>query len=188
MNDAAALHIQTCVAAMRGRGGAMAEAGVFHGASARLICAAKGEAVLHLFDVFETLQSPPNGQPGAAETEVRAHFKTVHGRQAQVEALLAPYAGVRLYPGLFPASAVGLPADARFAFVHLDLDLPLSTEAALAFFHPRLIPGAILIGDDHTDPLVRQVFAAFFAGRADTVIPLPWGQVMVIRQGDPPSA
>lgn len=58
-------------------------------------------------------------------------------------------------------------ADTRFAFVHLDLDLP----------------GAILIGDDYADRDVRGVLGAFFAERPDTVVELPWGQVMVIRQG-----
>lgn len=181
MNDAAALQIQICAKAARTRDGVMAEAGVFMGGSARLICAAKGEVPLHLFDVFDTLQADgASAAIGAAE--VQAHFGAVHGKQEQVEQLLAAYPAVQLYPGVFPDSAAGLEA-LRFSFVHLDLDLPGATREGLAFFHPRLTPGAILIGDDYDDPGVRAVFADYFAGRNDTVIGLPWGQVMVVKQG-----
>lgn len=181
INDAAALQIQICVRAVRHLDGAMAEAGVLMGGSARLICEAKGDAPLHLFDVFDTLQSP--GDVTIEAARVRDHFGAVHGRQVEVERLLAPYRGVQFHPGIFPASAKGLEA-MRFSFAHLDLDLPDGTRDALAFFHPRLVAGGILIGDDHDDPQVRVVFADYFAGRPDTVIDLPWGQVMVVKQRD----
>jgi len=180
MNDAAALQIQICVAAARRLPGAMAEAGVLMGGSARLICEAKGRTPLHLFDVFETLQ-----EAGPADTDaeaVRAHFGAVHGQRLEVERLLADYPGVQLHPGLFPRSAHGLEAMA-FSFVHLDLDLPTGTRAGLEFFHPRLTPGGMLLGDDYDDPGVRAVFADYFAARPDTVIGLPWGQVLVVKQG-----
>jgi hypothetical protein len=182
MSDAAALHIELCVRAVRDRAGVMAEAGVLHGASARLICENKGEVPLHLFDVFETLQSDAGAAADAVETEIRSHFRTTHGRRAAVEQLLAPYPGVHLHPGVFPGSAKGLD-EARFSFVHLDMDLVSSTEAGLGFFHSRLVPGGILIGDDYNDAGVRGAFEAFFAGRPDTLIGLPWGQVMVVKQG-----
>jgi hypothetical protein len=159
----------------------MAEAGVLCGGSARLIAAAKAEAPLHLFDVFETLQ-PPATPTATGEAEVRAHFGTTHGSRAQVAALLASYPGVMLHPGVFPHTAAAL-ADARFAFVHLDLDLPGATREALAFFYPRLLPGGILIGDDYDDPDVRRTFAEWFAGKGDTTVGLPWAQVMVVRAG-----
>lgn len=159
----------------------MAEAGVFQGGSARLICEAKGETPLHLFDVFETLQKPAPST--GVEAEVRSHFGRTHGQQKQVKRLLAPYSGVRFHPGVFPATTADL-EETRFAFVHLDLDLPQSTRDGLAFFQPRLLPGGILIGDDYNDADVRGVFASYFDGQSDTLIELPWGQVMVVRQGD----
>lgn len=181
MSDAAALQILTCVRAVRHLDGAMAEAGVFRGASARLICEAKGAATLHLFDVFETLQAITSSSPD--EAAVKAHFGDVHGTRAQVEALLAPYDGVVLHAGVFPASAVGL-EDLRFSFVHLDLDLPRATRAALEFFQPRLMAGGILIGDDYNDAAVREVFVDYFSRVPDTPIELPWGQVMIVRQAE----
>lgn len=177
LSDAAALQIQLCVRAARRLDGVMAEAGVLAGGSARLICEAKGEVPLHLFDVFETLQSA-----GTQAPDLRRHFGAVHGVRAEVERLLEPYPEVHLHEGVFPATAAGL-EDARFSFVHLDMDLEPATRAGLEFFHPRLVPGGILIGDDYNLPPVRRVFEAYFAGRPDTYIVLPWGQVMIVGQG-----
>lgn len=183
LNDAAALQIILCARAAARIGGAMAEAGVFMGGSARLICAAKGASPLHLFDVFEMLQAPADPPADAREAEIRRHFGAVHGRRAQVDRLLAPYRDVHVHPGLFPETAADL-AEARFCFVHLDLDLEASTAAALAFFHPRMEEGGILIGDDYNLPGVRACFARYFEGRRDTFVELPWGQVMIVRQRD----
>src|SRR5215218_7837382 len=136
VQDASALQILACVRAVRGLGGSMAEAGVFAGATARLICEAKGDAPLHLFDVFETLQAPPDPSADTVRAaELRGHFGAVHAGRAGVERLLAPYPGVHLHPGVFPDSARRLEGE-RFSFVHLDLDLEPSTRDALEFFHP----------------------------------------------------
>jgi O-methyltransferase len=182
VQDAAAFQVLACVRAARKLGGTMAEAGVFGGGTARLICEAKGDAPLRLFDVFETLQAPPaEGDTGRA-AELRGHFGAVHATRGAVERLLAPYPNVHLHPGVFPDSARGLEGE-RFSFVHVDLDLEPSTRDALEFFHPRLLPGGMLVGDDYNDPGVRRVFGDYFAGRRDAVIGLPWGQVVVVKSG-----
>ena len=178
LTDPAALHLITCVRAACRLTGEMAEAGVFKGGSARLICEAKGKMPLHLFDVFESLQQ----SPGADGAEVRDHFGPVHGVEQDVERLLAPYPAVRVHRGLFPGSAKGL-EQIRYSFVHLDLDLAGPTRAALEFFRPRMVPGAILLGDDYDDPALRETFADHFESSPDTLIELPWSQVMVVRQG-----
>ena len=179
LTDPAALHIMVCARAARTLPGAMAEAGVFKGGSARLICEEKGETELHLFDVFELLQSgaPPQGE------DVRRHFGSVHGRLSELRRLLRAYPNVLLHPGLFPETAAGLEPKS-FSFVHLDLDLAGPTRAALEFFHPRLVARGILIGDDYGDPELRRCFEAYFRERRDTVIELPWSQVMVVKQCD----
>ncbi|HEY4029918.1 MAG TPA: class I SAM-dependent methyltransferase [Caulobacteraceae bacterium] len=178
LSDMHALQIQVCVRAAARLEGVMAEAGVLAGGSARLICEAKGEVPLHLFDVFETLQGEGDEAP-----DLRRHFGAVHGVRAEVERLLRPYPAVHVHQGVFPATTRGHEG-ARFSFVHLDLDLEPGTRAGLEFFHPRLVPGGILLGDDYNLPAVREVFEAYFAGRPDTVLVLPWGQVIVVRQAD----
>lgn len=180
LGDMASLQILLCARAAARLDGAMAEAGVLMGGSARLICEAKGRADLHLFDVFDRpLEDPPDAMEGRA-AELRDHFGNVAGQLDVVRSLIAPYRGVHVHPGIFPATTAGL-EDERYAFVHLDLDLAASTQAALDYFHPRLLAGGILVGDDYEDPGIRGVFTDFFAGGPDTVIELPWGQVVVVR-------
>ena len=98
-----------------------------------------------------------------------------------MRALLARYSNVHFHPGLFPDTAADV-RELRFSFVHLDLDLPDATESALEFFYPRLVAGGILIGDDYTDPQVRDCFDRWLADRRDTIIELPWSQLMIVRQ------
>ena len=179
MQDASALTILTWSRSALRLDGDLAEAGVFMGGSARLICEAKGQASLHLFDVFDTLQC--GGPPlGAAEQAVRDHFGAFHATLKRVQALLSLYPHVHFHPGLFPASA-GEVTDRRFCFVHLDLDLGQATADALEFFYPRLLTGGVLIGDDYNLAPVQEAFKAYFAGRRDAVTPLPWGQVIVVK-------
>lgn len=180
VQDASALQILACARAVHRLGGGMAEAGVYGGATARLICKAKGDAPLHLFDVFETLQAAPDESATQRSSELRRHFHRVHTPRASVERLLAPYPAVHFHPGVFPDSTRGVEEE-RFSFVHVDLDLEPSTRDALEFFHPRMLPGGIIVGDDYNDPGVGGAFDCYFAGRADTLIALPWGQVVVVK-------
>lgn len=177
LSDARALHLLACVRATQRLGGAVAEAGVLMGASARLICEAKGDRSLHLFDVFETHQAAE--AQGDARV-VRDHFGPVHSRQSDVEELLAGYANVRFHPGWFPQSAAGA-ANERFSFVHLDLDLAQGTRDALKFFWPRLVPGGIVLGDDYNLPEVRAAFEAHFASGETSPMVLPWHQVVAVK-------
>ena len=179
MDDVSALHLIAWARAAAGLGGAFAEAGVFMGGSARLICASKGPAPIHLFDAFETLRE--GGRIGHNEAAVRDHFGPVHSRLDEVRQLLAPYPEVHFHPGFFPASASGSEG-LRFGFVHLDLDLAEGTREALEFFYPRLLDGGVLIGDDYNLAAVSDSFTRFFAGRADLLTVLPWGQSVVIKR------
>ncbi len=176
VEDAAALEILAHVRAARRPGLAMAEAGVFAGGTARLICEAKGDAPLYLFDVFDT----PHSSSDEAGAELESRFSELHVPRRDVEGVLQGYAGVHFRPGLFPESTQGL-EDLQFSFVHLDLDLEAGTRAALEFFYPRLCRGGILIGDDYNLASVRRPFDAFFGARRDPVIALPWGQAIVVR-------
>jgi hypothetical protein len=178
LTDASAIHLLACARAARSLRGAFAEAGVFKGGSARLICEEKGEAPLHLFDVFEMLQE----HPVAGGEGVKAHFGPVHGKLNEVRQLLRAYPNVDFHAGVFPETTAGV-EHLRFAFVHLDLDLAAATRAALDYFHPRLVPGGILLADDYSDPDLRACFESWFVDRDDTFIELPWSQLMIVRQG-----
>ncbi|HEY4901567.1 MAG TPA: hypothetical protein VIH91_12200, partial [Terriglobales bacterium] len=99
---------------------AMAEVGVFQGSSARIICEAKRERPLHLFDTFSGLP-----QPGERDKRLLKRGQYSASLTAATS-LLRAYSGVHLHPGEFPASAIGM-EDVQFGFVHLDADLYAST-------------------------------------------------------------
>ena len=178
LTDPAALHLLVAARAASAMPGAFGEAGVFKGGSARLICEEKGDAELHLFEVFESLQ----GGTAAEGDDVRAHFGATHGTEAEVRQLLMPYPNVHFHVGVFPETTHGL-EDLRFSFVHIDLDIARAMIDALEYFHPRMIAGGILLADDYSDPEVKACLDGWLGTRRDTLIELPWSQLMIVRQG-----
>ena len=96
--------------------GDMAEVGVFQGASAKLLCEAKGNKTLHLFDTFE-------GLPKASRHDGPVHSESQYTCSLEsVRAYLRDYENVLFYKGRFPALAGPL-ENTRFSFVHFDVDL-----------------------------------------------------------------
>jgi O-methyltransferase len=182
VQDAAALEILEHVRAARRLGHAMAEAGVFAGGTARLICEAKGESPLHLFDVFDALRGADASTATGVAAEVEQVFGGIHPARAEVERALVGYPGVHIHAGVFPDSTKGL-EELRFSFGHLDFDFEVSTRDALDFFYPRLCRGGMIVGDDYNLRGVRHAFEDFFSARPDPLIALPWGQAIAVRSG-----
>ncbi len=161
--------------AQRSLGGAMAEVGVYQGSSARILCEAKGECPLHLFDTFAGL--PP---PADREARVLASGQFAAALPA-VRAVLEGYPEVHFHAGVFPESA-GPTEDLRFSLVHLDVDLYASTLAGLQFFYPRMLPGGVIVSHDYSMlPGVAQAMSAFLAGRPESLIELPTTQAMLVK-------
>jgi O-methyltransferase len=161
--------------AQRRRPGAMAEVGVYTGASAKLICEAKGDKALHLFDTFTGLpESTPEDRavhrPGQYESSLES-----------VQRYLAGYENVHIHPGLFPASTAAMPEDS-YCFVHFDVDLYASTLACLQYFYPRMIPGGIILSHDYGLLAgVQQAFDEFFSDKPEGIIEQPTTQCMVVK-------
>jgi O-methyltransferase len=158
-------------------GGAMAELGVFQGSSAKIICEAKKDCFLYLFDTFAGLP-----EPDAMEMQLLSRGQFL-ASLPKVQGLLEEYANVRFHPGMFPQSASEMDG-VRFSLVHLDADLYSSTLAGLEFFYPRMVPGGIIIAHDYsTLPGVARAFAEFLTDRPETVIELPSTQAMIVARG-----
>lgn len=158
--------------------GAMAEFGVYEGASASIIATAAPGVPLHLFDTFAGLPEPGDGEE---EVFVAGQFGTDLDR---VRARLEPRADLHFHVGAFPQSTAGLD-DLRFGFVHLDVDLYASTLAGLAWFYPRMLPGGIILSHDYSMLAgVERAFADFLADRRERVIELPSTQAMIVCLGD----
>ncbi|MDB5335858.1 MAG: tylF 2 [Planctomycetaceae bacterium] len=155
--------------------GEWAEVGVFEGASAKLLCEAKGERRLHLFDTFTGLPDP--------DMPERSILKKHQFRadEQSVRQYLAPYPNVTFHVGLFPETGSAI-NDLRFSLVHLDVDLYRSTLDCLEFFYPRMIPGGIIVSHDYT--ILAGVKAAvdnFFDDKPEGVLDLPSTQCVIIR-------
>jgi O-methyltransferase len=155
--------------------GDYAEVGVYKGATARLICQAKGEKALHLFDTFE-------GLPELSDEDIRFAPGMFASRIEQVQSRLDGFNKVFFYKGLFPTTAEAI-RDKRFAFVHLDVDIYQSTKDALEFFYPRMVRGGIIISHDFPSAAgVQKAFAEFLSHKPEKIIGLPLSQGMIVKQ------
>jgi hypothetical protein len=162
--------------------GDTAECGVYRGAGSYLICRANaaeqgGSRWHHAFDSFEGLSAPlavdgahwRRGDLACGEEEVRAR--------------LAAFERVRLHRGWIP-ERFGAVADARFAFVHVDVDLYEPTRDSLAFFYPRLSPGGILLCDDYgftTCPGATRAVDEYLAALPEKMLALSCGGGFLLK-------
>jgi O-methyltransferase len=168
-----AAQIYHTVRAVSGIEGAMAELGVFRGASSRIIREAEPRKPLHLFDTFQGLPKPSSKDDGFHEGLYRSSLQ-------DVQQYLARYSDLHFHAGLFPQTS-GPVRDTRFSFVHLDVDLYQGTLSGLEFFWPRMAAGGVILSHDYsTSPGVRTAFDEFFSNTVP-VIPLAHSQCLVVR-------
>jgi O-methyltransferase len=157
--------------------GDLAEVGVYRGGTARLLAEMAPARVVHLFDTFEGMPETDgrrdlHRQGDFADTSLDA-----------VKAFLAPVSNVRFHPGFFPETAAPV-RDARFRFVHCDADIHRSVTDCCEFFHPRLVPGGVMVFDDYgfrSCPGARTAVDEFFRDRPESPVYLPTGQCVVTR-------
>jgi len=154
--------------------GALAEVGVFRGGSARLICEAKGNRDLHLFDTWEGLPDPTDADNGSGFR--RGEFV---GSMEATSKYLSGYTAVHYYRGLFPGTA-GPIRDLKFSFVHLDVDLHEATASGLEFFYPRMSTGGVIMSHDYYSPGVRAAVDEFYREKPEIVVQQPAGTHCVI--------
>jgi hypothetical protein len=167
--------------------GSTAECGVAGGTGSALICTALAstyrDGAEHLaFDSFQGLPEP-------AETDRMAcgkhhwHRGKLHHHLHETQAKLAPFDFCRIVPGWIPETFAPF-ANRAFRFVHIDVDLHAPTQASLEFFYPRLVPGGVLLLDDHgfiDCPGARRAALEFFADKPEPLIELPTGHAFCFR-------
>lgn len=144
--------------------GDIAEVGVYKGGSAKVICEAKGNKPLHLFDTFE-------GIPKVDEIDTLHFYKGEFAASLEdVKNYLKKYKNVYFYKGVFPSTAEPV-KDKKFSFVHLDVDTYRSTMDCLEFFYPRMNKGGIIISHDYDFALgVRKACDEFFKDKPEPII------------------
>jgi hypothetical protein len=149
-----------------GRPGEVAECGCWRGLSSFLMCSRQREfdsgfdgAGFHVLDSFAGLSVPEAIDEVAPAVEGMFAAGLEHVRRS-----LDAFPGVELHPGWIPGSLSDLPERA-YRFVHLDLDLHAPTAGALAYFHPRLAPGGLIVCDDFNWPGARAAISGYCSER-----------------------
>lgn len=171
------MQIYNCVSAVKKLDGDFAEVGVYSGRSAKLICAARGEKTLHLFDTFGGFPKPTSLDSNAALRE-----KMYSANLGSVKSYFQGYNNVIFHPGLFPETAEPV-KNKSFAFVHLDVDLYQSTLDSLKFFYPRMTGGGIILSHDYSNlESVKNAFDEFFVDKPEQIIELSTSQCIVVKQ------
>jgi hypothetical protein len=174
-----------------GLDGEIAECGCFRGLSSHLLLSRMRGAApgfsgrgYHVFDSFEGLSEPSpedivTGDDAQAERLRRMCRRGWFAAGLpQVREALAAFPDVEFHPGWIPQSFAGLP-ERRYRFVHLDLDLHDPTLAGLEYFHPRLVPGGIIVCDDFEWPGERRAIERFCAQRGARFDTTPHGQAVL---------
>jgi O-methyltransferase len=168
-----------CAKNSAGIAGDIAEIGVFRGGTARLLAKTSAPAgkTVHLFDTFAGM---PSVDPSADLHQAGDFANT---SLDAVQAYLRDCSNVRLYQGIFPATAQ--PIEQRtFALVHIDVDIYPSVLSCCAFFYPRMERAGMMIFDDYgflSCPGAKRAVDEFFAGKPEVPIYLPTGQCLVVR-------
>ena len=176
LSDIEAFQVVLGVKSSRKIDGDMAEVGVYQGGSAKLICEAKGDKVLHLFDTFEGIPAV-----GGADS---SHFYV--GKYAacmeDVKDYLERYDHLHFYEGVFPGTAEPV-KDKIFSFVHIDVDTYESTLSCLKFFYPRMNRGGFIISHDYHDGSmgVRKAIDEFFSDKAEPIIEMSGSQCLLVK-------
>jgi hypothetical protein len=129
-----------------GTPGDTAECGVWKGAGSWLICDGNRRSgrVHYAFDSFEGLSEPSPAHDGPYWS--RGNLRT---GEAEARRNLEEFGdAVRILAGWIPSRFTEV-AERRFSFVHIDVDLFEPTRDSIAFFHPRLSEGGVIVCDDY---------------------------------------
>lgn len=154
--------------------GDIAEVGVYKGGSAKIICEAKGDKSLYLFDTFE-------GLPVVGALDILFHEGQFKSSLEEVKSNLHKYKNVYFCKGLFPDSADQI-KNKTFSFVHLDVDIYKSTLDCLYFFYPRMSKGGVIISHDYTVATgVKKAFDDFFKDKPEPIIELSGSQCLIVK-------
>jgi len=166
--------------------GALAEAGVYQGYASRFIHRIAPQRRYYLFDTFA----------GFHRDDLEAGVVDLRFRDTSLEGVLRTIGdatNIEPRPGRVPETFAGLEEE-RFAFVLLDMDLHRPTLSALAFFYPRLSPGAYLMVHDYHNPEsdwgCKRAVDEFMADKPEGVVELAdmWGSVVFRRARTAPGA
>ena len=152
--------------------GAFAELGVWRGNSAKVIHSLAPRRELYLLDTFQGF--PSDEVNSDAVSGISHHFQDVSVEQ--VRDFVGHSEHIHWVVGRFPDSAGSIPADERFAFVHIDCDLYRPAQAALEYFYPRMSQKGLIVVHDFASgrwPGVTRAVNEFLADKPENPVLIP---------------
>jgi len=146
--------------------GDVVEAGVYYGATARLLARffERTDKTIHLFDTFNVM---PEANPEKDRPE-RWHPQRDFSLE-QVKDFLSEFSNFRFYQGLFKDTLHSV-ADKKFCFVHVDCDLYDGAKQCCEFFYPRMVVGGVMMFHDYDAanfPGITRAVEEFFIDKRD---------------------
>lgn len=176
--------------------GLVAECGVYRGLSAYVLCrylqiedpSFTGEG-FHVFDSFEGLSEPSTpdrvDDPTIPVAGVPRQAGLFRGSLDEVRATLGDFPAVTYHQGWIPGVFEG--ADpGPYRLVHVDVDLHDPTRDSLAWAHPRLAAGGLVVCDDYGFirwPGARTAVDEFCEARGLRPLALSTAQAMIFGPG-----
>lgn len=181
--------------ATAGREGHILEAGCYLGLSARILAgyrrlerpdfAGEGMTVL---DSFEGLSEPaPEDTAEQFGVAPRARPRLYAAQMDRVRDALSEFPALNWVKGWIPEVLGTLP-ERVYRFVHVDLDLHDPILASLEYFHPRLVPGGMLVVDDYgylDFPGAKRAVDAFTQRHRLHPIRLTTGNAVLVKEPGP---
>jgi predicted house-cleaning noncanonical NTP pyrophosphatase (MazG superfamily) len=172
--------LQNLVRSVVGLEGDIAEAGVYKGASAYLMCEenlSQPESKVYLFDSFQGL-SKPKLADGNYWTE--GVFSTP---VSELATTLKEFNNYVVLEGWIPSRYNEI-EDKIFKFVHIDVDLFEPTFDSISFFYHRVVPGGMILLDDYgfySCPGAKKAVDKFMKDKTEKIINLTTGQGLIIK-------
>jgi len=130
----------------------IAEIGVYRGGTTAFIHEVLRDMKIHPLWAYaiDTFQGHAAADTGG-ETDHPVHTPNHFGDTSYGDVLnyLGKYENISIIKGRIQDVVGQIDTNARFGFVHLDMDLYLPTLFALNFFAPLILPGGVIVVDDY---------------------------------------
>lgn len=138
--------ITRAVRSVAGVAGDTAEVGCNAGGTSRLIALLNGRRRHWACDTFEGLVDA--GEEDGAGRIANGAFSNRYAKFDDVSQRMSDLPHVHVVKGYLPGDAPPDMREARFAFVHIDVDTYRSIHACFSFFAGRMMPGGVIVLDD----------------------------------------
>jgi len=187
------LHTLTWAAeSVAGLPGDFVECGVFEGFMSAVVMEFLGfenlDKTFYLYDTFEGFSdkysSPDDYGPQSGFFRFAQELYNQPGLFERASERLSPWPNAKVIRGVVP-DVLAEDAPERICYLHVDLNAPMAERAALELLFDRVVPGGMVLFDDHGWKVFHKQKAAhdsFLHSRGYAALELPTGQGLVVKR------